>query len=250
MIELQNLSARYLTDIIFQDVNFSLVPGRVVALMGPSGCGKSTLLRLLMGLEKQGSGALVLDGVKHNAAQWKNQGRMFSIVPQVPHLFPWKTVFENVELAVPAVYSKLERKERVNAMLENVQLAEHAHKFPSEISLGMAARVSFARALMLESKCVLFDEPFASLDAHTRRELQEWLASRVQNLNVPALFVTHDAREALFLSHQIVVLQGKPSTSKTVLSLPLVKVRQNQSPEQRLLFEAQMEQKIGQLLSL
>lgn len=249
MIEFINLSAKYKTEIIFKEVSFNLIGGQVVSLMGPSGCGKSTLLRLLMGMGQGVSGTLILQGEPVSVHDWKNSNRFFSIVPQVPQLLPWKTVFQNIEVAVPLQYSKYERSCRVDDILKKVQLENHAKKYPFEISQGMAARVSFARALMLESKCILFDEPFAALDAVTRYELQIWLADHIQKLNVPAVFVTHDPREAIFLSKKIFLMSCQTTFSHKLMTLISEQRLSEMNPEDIVVYRAKLESEIFEILT-
>jgi ABC-type nitrate/sulfonate/bicarbonate transport system ATPase subunit len=198
-----------------EDFSLVLPPGEITILMGPSGCGKSTLLRILMGLETGATGTLQTGGhgheMGHDLRGWNSSQSIFGLVPQVPHLFPWKTVFENIELAAPRSLPAAERASRARAVLDVVQLSKFADALPSAISQGMAARVAFARTLVMDIRAILLDEPFAALDAVTRKTLQDWTRERVRASGMPALFVTHDPGEALALGGAIHVLSRPPA---------------------------------------
>jgi ABC-type nitrate/sulfonate/bicarbonate transport system ATPase subunit len=213
-IHIENYS--YAKSRILEDVSFEIESGNVTVLMGPSGCGKSTLLRILMGFDSGASGHVGWDGQKTSFLDWTSNQRLFSLVPQVPHLFPWKTVFENVFLATDPTLSKAERHKLAFEILERVGLGASGQSFPFEISVGMASRVSFARALVMQQKCLLLDEPFAALDAVTRNRLQIWFLQKVREQGLSALFVTHDVREAMNLGNKIIVLGTNPARIRGV----------------------------------
>lgn len=203
-------------DVVLRDISVSLHPGKIHSLIGPSGCGKSTLLRVLMGMELGAYGKIVTPDAAFDLRHWGIHQRLFSMVPQVPHLFPWKTILDNVSIAVDPKETTLrsERKQKALQSLDVVGLLESKSKYPYEISLGMAQRAAFARALVQESQVLLLDEPFASLDAYTRRMLQKWLVSKIKETNRYALLVTHDIQEAIEISDQISVLSSMPATKK------------------------------------
>lgn len=197
---------------VIRDIAFELEKGLITSFIGPSGCGKSTLLRVLMGMETGAYGNIFISNFNYKLKNWNTQQKFFSMVPQTPYLFPWKNIFDNILLAVESTKSKEEKNESVENVLSLVQLSDHAKKYPHEISIGMAQRVAFARALVLDSKAILLDEPFASLDAHNRRLLQEWLHQKIQESQKYAILVTHDIREAMLISQTVHVLQGSPTT--------------------------------------
>ncbi|MCA2961021.1 MAG: ATP-binding cassette domain-containing protein [Silvanigrellales bacterium] len=208
---------------VLREVHFSLPSGARVFLLGPSGCGKSTLLRILMGLERGARGHVLQGQTTFDFSGWGPSQQAFSLVPQVPCLFPWKTVEENLLVAFPGKQSAAKNKERVHTLLAAVGLSESAHRYPWEISQGMASRVSFARAQIVSevhgARCLLLDEPFAALDALTRSSLQRWLRLKLEDSAMPCLFVTHDVREALSLGTRILVLgQPQGKSAFTVVS--------------------------------
>jgi ABC-type nitrate/sulfonate/bicarbonate transport system ATPase subunit len=184
-------------DLVLRDIYVSLKKGQIHTLIGPSGCGKSTFLRILMGME---TGAIGHFG-----------NNRFSMVPQIPHLFPWKTILENVMITGAS-------KDKARESLVLVGLLDSQNKYPYEISLGMSQRVAFARALVQQSDVILLDEPFASLDAYTRKTLQKWLVSKISETNKYALLVTHDIHEAIEVSQNISILTQIPATIKSVFS--------------------------------
>lgn len=203
-------------DVVLKDISVSLYPGKIHSLIGPSGCGKSTLLRVLMGMELGAYGKMTTPSAVFDLRHWDAHQRLFSMVPQVPHLFPWKTILDNVIMAVDSkgITLRSERKQKALQSLDVVGLLDSKSKYPYEISLGMAQRAAFARALVQESQVLLLDEPFASLDAYTRHMLQKWLESKIKETNRYALLVTHDIQEAIEISDQISVLSSMPATKK------------------------------------
>lgn len=205
------------TEPVIKNLNITLKEGKITSLIGASGCGKSTFLRVLMGMETGAIGNIKLNDLNYSLQNWSTKQKLFSMVPQIPHLLPWKNILHNIMIAISNEKMKNEQKSKEEIALEAlkiVQLENHFHKYPDEISLGMAQRVSFARALVLDAKAILLDEPFASLDAYTRYILQDWLANKISETNKYAILVTHDVREALFLSNEIHVLSGFPSEIK------------------------------------
>lgn len=184
---------------VLKDIHVQLKRGTFTTILGPSGCGKSTLLRVLMGIEKSDY----------------ERAHSFSLVPQTPHLFPWKTVFENVLLGLFQTEPKMTQSEivsRVSSILDTVGLKDIEKKYPYEISVGMCQRVSFARAMINPFEVLLLDEPFSALDALTRYELQNWLLAMMSNQQGYGLFVTHDIAEAISLSHNIYIFSRMPAT--------------------------------------
>ena len=188
-------------------IDLQIRKGEFVTLIGHSGCGKSTLLNLVAGLLKPTEGTMLLAG-RHIDGPGPDRGVVF----QNHSLLPWLTCFENIYLAVERVFAK-DRKERTHAALELVGLAHAEHKYPHEISGGMKQRVGIARALAIEPKVLLLDEPFGALDALTRATLQDELMRIVEQTGATVLMVTHDVDEAVLLSDRVVMMTNGPAAT-------------------------------------
>jgi nitrate/nitrite transport system ATP-binding protein len=186
-------------------VDLTVQRGEFVSLIGHSGCGKSTLLNLVAGLLAPSAGALIL-AEREIAGPGPDRGVVF----QNHSLLPWLTCFENVHLAVERVFQD-KLKERTHAALELVGLSHAEHKYPHEISGGMKQRVGIARALAMEPKMLLLDEPFGALDALTRATLQDELMRIVERTGSTVLMVTHDVDEAVLLSDRVVMMTNGPA---------------------------------------
>ena len=209
-----------------QDINLEIKQGEFVTLIGHSGCGKSTLLNLVTGLLKATSGAMILAG-----REISGPGPDRGVVFQNHSLLPWLTWFENVHLAVERVFSsqepKARLKERTQKALELVDLAHAMHKYPHEISGGMKQRVGIARALSMEPKILLMDEPFGALDALTRAHLQDELTRIVASTGSTVVMVTHDVDEAVLLSDRVVMMTNGPAaTIGEILDIDLPRPRE------------------------
>jgi len=201
-------------------INLAMRKGEFVTLIGHSGCGKSTLLNLVAGLAKPTDGTLVLAG-KHLDGPGPDRGVVF----QNHSLLPWLSCFENVYLAVERVFAE-QRKERTHAALALVGLSHAEHRYPHEISGGMKQRVGIARALAIEPKVLLLDEPFGALDALTRATLQDELMRIVGSSGATVLMVTHDVDEAVLLSDRVVMMTNGPAaTIGDVLAVDLPRPR-------------------------
>jgi nitrate/nitrite transport system ATP-binding protein len=195
-----------------RDISMTVRRGEFVSLIGHSGCGKSTLLNLIAGLLKPTAGHMLLNN-KEIAGPGPERGVVF----QNHSLLPWLTCTGNVMLAVERVFGETEPRarllERTRAALTLVGLTDAASKYPDEISGGMKQRVGIARALAMEPKVLLLDEPFGALDALTRAHLQDELLAIVANTGSTAVMVTHDVDEAVLLSDRIVMMTNGPAAT-------------------------------------
>ncbi len=219
-----------------RDINLSIKKGEFVTLIGHSGCGKSTLLNLLAGLTTA-TGGVLLCGNREIAGPSPERGVVF----QNHSLLPWLTCFENVHLAVERVFgaaeSKAKLKERTKAALEMVGLTHAETKRPNEISGGMKQRVGIARALSMEPKVLLLDEPFGALDALTRAHLQDELLKIVAQTRSTVVMVTHDVDEAVLLSDRIVMMTNGPAaTIGEILTVQLARPRERVALAQDALY--------------
>ena len=228
-IEIQNVEQTFKTKkgpfCALKNVNLTVAKGEFVALIGHSGCGKSTLLNLIAGLTKPTEGSLICAN-----REISGPGPERSVVFQNHSLLPWLTCFENVYLAVERVFSanenKAQLKARTDAVLAMVGLTAAAQKRPGEISGGMKQRVGIARALSMEPKVLLLDEPFGALDALTRAKLQDELLAIVHKTQSTVVMVTHDVDEAVLLSDRIVMMTNGPSaTIGEILEIDLQRPR-------------------------
>jgi len=211
--------------VALENIMLEVRKGEFVSLIGHSGCGKSTLLNLIAGLLDPTEGVLLLAN-REIAGPGPDRGVVF----QNHSLLPWLTCFENVHLAVERVFASSERKtqlkERTLQALELVRLGHAAEKYPHEISGGMKQRVGIARALSMEPKVLLLDEPFGALDALTRAHLQDELVRIVAETGSTVVMVTHDVDEAVLLSDRVVMMTNGPAaTIGEVLAIDLPRPR-------------------------
>ncbi|MDT0595697.1 ABC transporter ATP-binding protein [Glaciecola petra] len=193
------------------DVNLKINKGEFISLIGHSGCGKSTVLNIVAGLYQASYGGVLLDNLEVN-----EPGPERAVVFQNHSLLPWLSVYKNVELAVkqsPNKRSKIEVKEWVEHNLDLVQMTHAKDKLPSEISGGMKQRVGIARALSMQPKVLLMDEPFGALDALTRSHLQDSVMEIHAALGNTVIMITHDVDEAVLLSDRIVMMTNGPSAT-------------------------------------
>jgi nitrate/nitrite transport system ATP-binding protein len=212
------------TDVL-RDINLVIDKGEFVSIIGHSGCGKSTLLNLISGLTRVTTGAVLLENLEVNAP-----GPERAVVFQNHSLLPWLTVHDNVKLAVDKVFSgKKSRAERAEWIAHNLDLVQMGHardKRPGEISGGMKQRVGIARALAMEPKILLLDEPFGALDALTRAHLQDSIMEIHARLGNTMIMITHDVDEAVLLSDRIVMMTNGPAaTIGEVLKVDLPRPR-------------------------
>jgi nitrate/nitrite transport system ATP-binding protein len=210
---------------VLKDVTLSIESSEYVSIIGQSGCGKSTLLNIVAGLLPVTRGAVLLQNHEVN-----EPGPDRAVVFQNHSLLPWLTVYQNVRLAVDKVFaSTRSREERHDWTMHNLELVQMAHakdKRPAEISGGMKQRVGLARALAMEPKVLLLDEPFGALDALTRAHLQDSVMAIHQKLGNTVLMITHDVDEAVLLSDRIVMMTNGPAARiGEVLEVPLARPR-------------------------
>jgi nitrate/nitrite transport system ATP-binding protein len=210
---------------VLRDVNLEIAQGEFVSIIGHSGCGKSTLLNIVAGLADTTKGVVFLDGT---AVEEPGPDR--AVVFQNHSLLPWLTVYDNVRLAVDKVFggskSKAERHDWTLQQLELVHMGHAKDKRPGEISGGMKQRVGIARALAMQPKVLLMDEPFGALDALTRAHLQDSVMEIHARLGNTVLMVTHDVDEAVLLSDRIVMMTNGPAaTIGEVLDVQLARPR-------------------------
>ena len=214
-----------MTSEVLRGVNLTIAAGEFVSIIGHSGCGKSTLLNLIAGLTHVTAGAVLLENREVNAP-----GPERAVVFQNHSLLPWLTVYDNVKLAVDKVFAgKKSRAERHDWIMHNLGLVQMGHardRRPAEISGGMKQRVGIARALAMEPKILLLDEPFGALDALTRARLQDSVMDIHSRLKNTMIMITHDVDEAVLLSDRIVMMTNGPAaTIGEVLSVPLARPR-------------------------
>src|SRR6478736_3033774 len=204
-IEVTGLNKKFGDFVALDDVNVTIPTGQLTALLGPSGGGKSTLLRIIAGLEKADTGSVTIEGVEatHLPAQKRNVGFVFQHYAVFKHMTVAKNVAFGLEIRKRP---KDEIAHRVDELLRLVHLQQFSHRLPSQLSGGQRQRMALARALAVEPKVLLLDEPFGALDAKVRKELREWLRRLHDEVHVTTVFVTHDQEEALEVSDEIVVI--------------------------------------------
>jgi NitT/TauT family transport system ATP-binding protein/sulfonate transport system ATP-binding protein len=202
---------------ILQNINLSIKPGEFVSVVGSSGCGKSTLLRLIIGLDTEYQGDILLDG-KRVAGTGLERGIVF----QEHRLLPWLTVEQNIGLGLLNAPGSQDEKQRlIHEHIALVQLQGFEKAYPYQLSGGMSQRVAIARALVNRPEILLLDEPFGALDALTRAHLQQALQRIWEQEGITMILVTHDVEEAVYLGQRVVVMQPRPGRIKRIIDVPL-----------------------------
>ena len=209
------------TVIALQDINMHVETGEFVCVVGASGSGKSTLLRLIAGLDFPTAGEITVDDAII-AGPGADRGMVF----QRYTLYPWMTIQKNVEFGLKLLgVSKKERRESASYYLNIVGLAGFAKSYPKELSGGMKQRVAIARSLATNPKILLMDEPFGALDIQTKENMQQFLLEVWHKTGCTILMITHDVREAVFLSQRVYVLSARPGTVKEEIRINLPRDR-------------------------
>lgn len=193
-------------------VSFEIPPGKMTAILGKSGTGKTTLLKLISGLEEKDSGEILFSGLN-------GRNPTFSYVFQDPRLLPWKTVKENIQLAIRTL-PKEEQDRKIKDVLKLVRLPDVEDYYPSQLSGGMAQRVGLARGLIANPDILLLDEPFSALDFITRSQLQQDFSAIQRNLSTTIVLITHDINEAILLSDKVVYLDKGKIRKEWMINVP------------------------------
>ena len=208
-IQVKNIEKHFGAFHALNNISLDFPDGQLVALLGPSGCGKTTLLRIIAGLESADGGQVILEG--EDATNVHVREREVGFVFQHYALFRHMSVFDNIAFGLrvrPRATrpSEAEIKKRVTRLLDLVQLGFLADRYPAQLSGGQRQRIALARALAVEPRVLLLDEPFGALDAKVRKELRRWLRTLHDELHITSIFVTHDQEEALEVADQIIVM--------------------------------------------
>lgn len=202
-------------------ISLHVADGEFVSIIGPSGSGKTTLFQMIGGLERPTEGEIRIGGRRTTG-----QRGQVSYMPQQAALLPWRTVADNIVLALKiAGVPAADARTRTSEWLERIGLGEYAGAYPHVLSGGMQQRISFLRALLAPQRLMLLDEPFGALDALTRMNMQQWLLSIWEQNRRSVLLVTHSIEEALFLSDRIIVLSASPATVLEEIAVPFARPR-------------------------
>ena len=221
MLEIRHLSKSYGDTHAIGDLDFTIGEREFVCVVGPSGCGKTTLLKCMSGLLEPTSGEVVLNGTPVTRPP-EEMALVFQEYSR--SLMPWMSVRKNVALPLRHK-SKAERRKLVDDAVEAVGLSANLDRYPWQLSGGMQQRVAIARALAYQPQILLMDEPFASVDAQTRADLEDLILEVRERYDVTIVFVTHDIDESVYLSDRIVVLSPSPTTVKEILDVELPRPR-------------------------
>lgn len=206
-ILIEDLTKLFDKSLILDRINLEIKTGNLIALLGPSGSGKSTLLKLIAGLEYPDMGRIWLTG--KNTSFLSIQERQIGFVFQNYALFKHLTVFQNIAYGLNIQRAnKIQANYRVQELLKLTQLENFADRYPAQLSGGQKQRIALARALAVEPKVLLLDEPFGALDFQVRKDLRNWLKKLHKEVSMTTLFVTHDQEEAMELAHEIIILKN------------------------------------------
>jgi NitT/TauT family transport system ATP-binding protein len=210
-----------------EEITLEVWEGEFLCILGPSGCGKTTLLRMIAGLESPTSGKIFLENQSIEGPNPK-----VGLVFQEFVLLPWRTVIENIEFGLEIIgIDKIVRRQKAMEYLKVIELEGFENKYPKELSGGMKQRVAIARAIICNPKILLMDEPFASLDAQTRFNMQKFVLSIWMKTGKTIVFVTHNVDEAVFLGQRLIVLSARPGKAIWEVKVDLDYQRNINSPE-------------------
>ena len=220
---------------VLSDINFDVKQGELVCILGPSGCGKTTILRIIAGLVPNYYGSISLNG--EDIRENRDSLRDTAIVFQEPRLLPWRTVRQNVRLSLELRQDKVgaDDEQLVKQALELVGLSDFADAYSHQLSGGMKQRVALARALVTQPYILFMDEPLTGLDLRNREELQDEILRIWNEKKVSLLLVTHDPFEALYMADRIIVLSGRPSSIRDIISVSIPRPRSRDVDEIRAL---------------
>lgn len=227
MLNIDHVTKRYASPsgehVAVDDLAFSVSEGEFVSVVGPSGCGKSTLLQVVAGLMQATEGTVRFDG---ETVTEPPVGLALVFQDYARSLFPWLSARANVALPLKDSGKRREEIERITSeSLAAVGLGDIGDRYPWQLSGGMQQRVSIARALAMQPRLMLLDEPFASVDAQTRTELEDLLLSVWERFGMTVVFVTHDIDESVYMSDRVVVLTSAPGTVAREIDVPLARPR-------------------------
>lgn len=225
--------------VALKEINLTIEPGEFISLIGPSGCGKSTLLRLVGDLIKPTAGDILVNGKSaHQARLDQDYGMVF----QAPVLFEWRSIIKNVMLPLELRgYSRTDQQKRARELLALVELNGFENHYPWQLSGGMQQRAAIARALAIQPKLLLMDEPFGALDEMTREYMNLELHKIWQETQTTIIFVTHSIPEAVFLSTRIVVMSARPGEILHITNVDLPVPRGEHTREEAAYFETETE---------
>lgn len=223
-VSVQNLSKSFPQNsggllCVLENVSFNIESNEIVSIVGHSGCGKTTLLQIICGFQNADEGCVMIDGVKH-LRPVKDTLMIFQDFNQ---LLPWKTVLNNVAhplTATKILKSKKEARGRAQKRIEDVGLGGFEHSYPHQLSGGMKQRAAVARALALQPRVLLMDEPFAALDNITRETLQVLTRRVCEKYGITVILVTHSVEEAVIMSDRVIVMDKNPGRVKATVSVP------------------------------
>jgi NitT/TauT family transport system ATP-binding protein len=216
--------------VALQDINLEVKDREFVAIVGPSGCGKTTCMRMAAGLEHPTGGQVSVD--KEVVTK---PGPDRAVVFQAFALFPWKTVWDNIEFGLHSLGVEAgERKRRIEQIITLMGLGGYEQAYPHQLSGGMQQRVAIARAYVLDPKVLLMDEPFGALDAQTRVVMQEELVRLARKNPRTVLFITHAVEEAVYLADRIVVMSRRPGTIREIIDVKSIREREDWDQHKRI----------------
>jgi len=225
--------------VALKDINLDIAPGEFISLIGPSGCGKSTLLRLAGDLLQPTGGAIVVNG---KSARQARLDQDYGMVFQAPVLLEWRSILKNIMLPMELRgLSRREQEQRAHELLQLVELDGFARHYPWQLSGGMQQRAAIARALAIQPKLLLMDEPFGALDEMTRERMNSELQKIWQQTGTTVIFVTHSIAEAVFLSTRIVVMSARPGEILHITNVDLPTPRTLDTHEHPHFFELETE---------
>jgi ABC-type nitrate/sulfonate/bicarbonate transport system ATPase subunit len=235
-LELRGVEKRFGAVDVLADISLGVRPGEFVSILGPSGAGKSTIFKLLTGAVRADAGSVAFAGKPLE----RRQGA-FAFMPQHDALMPWRRIIDNTTLGLEVQgMSRQAARERVTPLFAEFGLSGFEQHYPAQLSGGMRQRAALLRTVVQQRDMLLLDEPFGALDALTRAGMQRWLQAMWQRHNWTALLITHDVREAVFLSDRIYVLTARPARVLTEITVPLARPRLDLASPEASAIEARL----------